>query len=206
MGTHPIFESDFDCLTYKKKMVEVTAGGDQITKVKDDLVKDVTQKIENVKLEEKTESNKTEKSEKPKIRVVTRGISGKIKWFNIPHGYGFIERADNEPDVFVHQSAVVRPGKKPRFSLYLKGGEAVEFDVVQGLKGLEAAAVTAPGGYELGVHLNHHAKHRHYRNRKPHFNRKNNQQVKATKQDENANPVVVDEQPVKKEEKTEKAA
>ena len=26
--------------------------------------------------------------------------SGKIKWFNIPHGYGFIERADNEPDVF----------------------------------------------------------------------------------------------------------
>ena len=33
-------------------MVEVTAGGDQITEVKDDLVKDVTQKIENVKLEE----------------------------------------------------------------------------------------------------------------------------------------------------------
>lgn len=80
--------------------------------------------------------------------MVTRGISGTIKWFNIPHGYGFIERADEEPDVFgnywslnkyfkiiiikVHQSAVVRPGRKPRFSLYLKGGEQVEFDVVQG--------------------------------------------------------------------------
>ena len=33
-------------------MVEVTAGGDQITEVKDDLVKDVTQNIENIKLEE----------------------------------------------------------------------------------------------------------------------------------------------------------
>ena len=42
---------------------------------------------------------------------------------------------------------------------------------------------------------------------KPNFNRKNNQQVKATKQDENANPIVVDEQqPVKTEEVVEKAA
>ena len=32
----------------------------------------------------------------------------------------------------VHQSAVVRPGRKPRFSLFLKGGEQVEFDVVEG--------------------------------------------------------------------------
>ena len=42
----------------------------------------------------------SEAEECEKRKVVTRGISGKIKWFNIPRGYGFIERLDEEPDVF----------------------------------------------------------------------------------------------------------
>lgn len=39
-------------------------------------------------------------TEKQRPTVVTRGIEGRIKWFNIPRGYGFIERLDEQPDVF----------------------------------------------------------------------------------------------------------
>jgi len=99
-------------------------------------------------VQEASESEETAEV-KAQRQVVRRGVSGKIKWFNVARGYGFIERNDNEQDVFLHQSAVVRRGRKPRYSLYLKGGEEVEFDVVEGVKGLEAAAVSAPGGIEL---------------------------------------------------------
>lgn len=96
-----------------------------------------------------SENEETAEDAKVRRQVVVRGVTGKIKWFNVARGYGFIERNDNEQDVFLHQSAVVRRGRKPRYSLFLKGGEDVEFDVVEGLKGLEAAAVSAPGGLEL---------------------------------------------------------
>jgi CspA family cold shock protein len=59
--------------------------------------------------------------------------SGKIKWFNDAKGYGFIERPDGE-DVFVHYSAIQGNGFRS-----LSEGQAVEFDIVEGPKGKQAA-------------------------------------------------------------------
>ena len=62
---------------------------------------------------------------------------GTVKWFSNEKGYGFIEREGGE-DVFVHFSAITMDGYKS-----LTEGQRVEFDVVQGEKGLQAANVQA---------------------------------------------------------------
>lgn len=60
---------------------------------------------------------------------------GKVKWFNESKGFGFIEQESGE-DIFVHFSAITGEGFKT-----LSEGDAVEFDVVKGPKGLQAANV-----------------------------------------------------------------
>ena len=62
--------------------------------------------------------------------------TGKVKWFNAKKGYGFICDEDGV-DVFVHFSALKMDGFKE-----LKDGEQVEFEVVDGDKGPQAANVT----------------------------------------------------------------
>jgi CspA family cold shock protein len=64
-----------------------------------------------------------------------RMAKGKVKWFNDAKGYGFIEQEGGE-DVFVHFSAIQMDGFKT-----LAEGQAVEFEVKQGDKGLHAANV-----------------------------------------------------------------
>ena len=61
---------------------------------------------------------------------------GTVKWFSNEKGYGFIERSEGE-DVFVHFSAIQSKGFRS-----LPEGAHVEFDLVQGPKGLQAANVT----------------------------------------------------------------
>jgi len=61
---------------------------------------------------------------------------GTVKWFNASKGFGFIQRQSGE-DVFVHFSAIQSDGYKS-----LNDGQAVEFEVVKGPKGLQAANVT----------------------------------------------------------------
>jgi CspA family cold shock protein len=61
---------------------------------------------------------------------------GKVKWFNGSKGYGFIAQ-DSGSDVFVHFSAIQGDGFKT-----LDEGQEVEFEVVNGPKGLQAANVT----------------------------------------------------------------
>jgi cold shock protein len=62
---------------------------------------------------------------------------GTVKWFNASKGFGFIQRQTGE-DVFVHFSAIQMDGYKS-----LNEGQAVEFEVKKGPKGLQAENVTA---------------------------------------------------------------
>ena len=60
-------------------------------------------------------------------------MNGKVKWFNPTKGFGFIERGDNEKDVFVHVSALRKAGING-----LDEGQALTFEVEEGPKGPNA--------------------------------------------------------------------
>ena len=71
--------------------------------------------------------------------VLCRGLlfmQGTVKWFNSEKGYGFI-RVDGGNDVFVHYTAINGDGYRT-----LEEGQQVEFDIVEGQRGPQAANVT----------------------------------------------------------------
>ena len=63
--------------------------------------------------------------------------TGVVKWFNNEKGFGFIS-VEGEGDVFVHFSAITGEGYKS-----LEEGQSVQFDVVEGAKGPQAANVVS---------------------------------------------------------------
>ncbi|QLC72397.1 cold shock domain-containing protein CspD [Pseudomonas sp. LPB0260] len=65
-------------------------------------------------------------------------LSGKVKWFNNAKGYGFILADGRDEDLFAHYSAIQMDGYKT-----LKAGQPVNFDIIQGPKGLHAVNIRA---------------------------------------------------------------
>ena len=63
---------------------------------------------------------------------------GKVKWFNNAKGFGFIIENGQTEDLFAHYSAIQMDGYKT-----LKAGPAVNFEIVQGPKGLHAVKITS---------------------------------------------------------------
>lgn len=79
-------------------------------------------------------------------------MQGQVKWFDNSKGCGFIGRNDG-PDVFVYYTAIVGKGYQT-----LNEGDSVEFEIVQGLKGPQAASVT-----KIPVHPKDHQAAKKYR-------------------------------------------
>ena len=91
--------------------------------------------IEKQKISEpKEEGEQRLKEEKRRIdEQKKKRLNGKVKWFSGAKGYGFIERENEEKDIFVHFSAVKNSGLK-----YLKEGEQLTFEVENTDKGPSA--------------------------------------------------------------------
>ena len=64
-------------------------------------------------------------------------LNGKVKWFNVKKGYGFIEREDKQKDVFVHASAVRDAGLR-----FLNEGDELTFEIEDGPKGPSAVRLS----------------------------------------------------------------
>ena len=67
-------------------------------------------------------------------------MSGTVKWYNPDKGFGFVAIGDGGKDVFVHASVLQRAGIAD-----LAEGQRVTMQVVEGMKGREAAAISAVG-------------------------------------------------------------
>jgi cold shock protein len=64
--------------------------------------------------------------------------TGTVKWFNNAKGFGFILSEDGGEDLFAHYSAIEMDGYKT-----LKAGQTVDFDIIQGQKGMHATNIRA---------------------------------------------------------------
>ena len=62
--------------------------------------------------------------------------TGKVKWFDVKKGFGFLERDDGSEDIFVHFRSIKGDGFKK-----LDEGQEVDFEIEEGDKGLQAVNV-----------------------------------------------------------------
>ena len=90
----------------------------------------------------KTARHKKTRSKK----TLESGITDRMVWFNVRKGYGIIHRDDQNTDIFVHQTAIIKnnPNKLLRS---VAQGDVVQFDIVMGNKNMpEASNVSGPNG------------------------------------------------------------
>ena len=80
-------------------------------------------------------------------------LSGKVKWFNNAKGYGFIVEDGKSEDLFAHYSAIKMDGYKT-----LKAGQPVQFNIIQGPKGLHAVDISAKVSADIHETVVHHAR------------------------------------------------
>ena len=70
--------------------------------------------------------------------------TGTVKWFNNAKGYGFILPEGGGDDLFAHYSSIQMDGYKT-----LKSGQSVEFEIIEGPKGLQATNIQTSGTADL---------------------------------------------------------
>jgi cold shock CspA family protein len=102
------------------------ASGDQSDKT-NSKVETATSEADEKTLQRNRSAQLVDKDD-PK-KVVVRGVLGKVKWFSVIRGYGFINRSDTDEDVFVHVSSIIHDGPQ-RYAL--DPDMEVLFDVTTG--------------------------------------------------------------------------
>jgi cold shock CspA family protein len=78
-------------------------------------------------------------------KYTEQNVIGKVKWFNVKAGFGFINRNDNGQDVYAHYSAIINKNPNHRVRS-LADGELVDFNIIEGSKGAEATDITGING------------------------------------------------------------
>uniref|UniRef100_A0A3Q1AXP8 CSD domain-containing protein n=1 Tax=Amphiprion ocellaris TaxID=80972 RepID=A0A3Q1AXP8_AMPOC len=83
--------------------------------------------------------------------IAATKVLGTVKWFNVRNGYGFINSLMNLVIKLIKQNylrfqTAIKKNNPRKYLRSVGDGETVEFDVVEGEKGAEAANVTGPGG------------------------------------------------------------
>jgi cold shock CspA family protein len=121
--------------TYKERV----AKGDRERLKQLEKVSQLRQKEKQLKeesrffIEERKLKKERRLEEEQRPKEEGKRLSGKVKWFNSARSYGFIERKDEEKDIFVHFSAVKKSGLK-----YLEKGEQLTFEIKNSDKGPSA--------------------------------------------------------------------
>jgi CspA family cold shock protein len=83
-------------------------------------------------------------------------LSGKVKWFNNAKGYGFIVEDGKSEDLFAHYSAIEMDGYKT-----LKAGQPVQFEIIQGPKGMHAVKISGHPAAVNAKEATHQPQHEH---------------------------------------------